>query len=107
MNARFFLLAGNRLPFRLTGPPASAIVWVYPYKYSSGGAYENAGAKGRGFLEWGGIQKEIALLAVSGAALVASIFDLLPLPFDAAWVAICSAGVPIVLEALIGPDYGL
>lgn len=54
------------------------------------------------FLEWGGIKKEIALLAVSGAALVVSIFDLLPLPFDAAWVAIVLCGVPIVLEALIG-----
>ena len=35
-------------------------------------------------------------------ALVASIFDLLPLPFDAAWVAIVLCGIPIVLEALIG-----
>ena len=58
--------------------------------------------KAEAFLEWGGIQKEIALLAVSGAALVVSIFDLLPLPFDAAWVAIVLCGVPIVLEALIG-----
>ena len=58
--------------------------------------------KAEAFLEWGGIQKEIALLAVSGAALVASIFDLLPLPFDAAWVAIVLCGVPIILEALIG-----
>ena len=58
--------------------------------------------KTEAFLEWGGIQKEIALLAISGAALVVSIFDLLPLPFDAAWVAIVLCGVPIVLEALIG-----
>ena len=58
--------------------------------------------KTEAFLEWGGIKKEIALLAVSGAALVVSIFDLLPLPFDAAWVAIVLCGVPIVLEALIG-----
>ncbi len=35
-------------------------------------------------------------------ALVVSIFDLLPLPFDAAWVAIVLCGIPIVLEALIG-----
>ena len=34
--------------------------------------------------------------------LVVSIFDLLPLPFDAAWVAIVLCGIPIVLEALIG-----
>ena len=58
--------------------------------------------KTEAFLEWGGIQKEIALLAISGAALVVSIFDLLPLPFDAAWVAIVLCGVPIILEALIG-----
>ena len=58
--------------------------------------------KTEAFLEWGGIQKEIALLAISGAALVVSIFDLLPLPFDAAWVAIVLCGAPIVLEALIG-----
>ena len=58
--------------------------------------------KTEAFLEWGGIRKEITLLALSGAALVASIFDLLPLPFDAAWVAIVLCGVPIVLEALIG-----
>ena len=54
------------------------------------------------FLEWGGIKKEITLLAISGVALVVSIFDLLPLPFDAAWVAIVLCGIPIVLEALIG-----
>ena len=58
--------------------------------------------KTEAFLEWGGIKKEITLLAISGVALVVSIFDLLPLPFDAAWVAIVLCGVPIVLEALIG-----
>ena len=56
--------------------------------------------KTEAFLEWGGIKKEITLLAISGVALVASIFDLLP--FDAAWVAIVLCGIPIVLEALIG-----
>lgn len=58
--------------------------------------------KTEAFLEWGGIKKEITLLAISGLALVVSIFDLLPLPFDAAWVAIVLCGIPIVLEALIG-----
>ena len=53
-------------------------------------------------LELGGVKKEIVLLAVSGAALIVSIFDLLPLPFDAAWVAIILCGIPILLEALIG-----
>lgn len=54
------------------------------------------------FLELGGVKKEIVLLAVSGAALIVSIFDLIPLPFDAAWVAIILCGIPILLEALIG-----
>ena len=58
--------------------------------------------KTEAFLEWGGIKKEITLLAISGVALVVSIFDLLPLPFDAAWVAIVLCGVPIILEAVIG-----
>ncbi len=58
--------------------------------------------KTEAFLEWGGIKKEITLLAISGVALVVSIFDLLSLPFDAAWVAIVLCGIPIVLEALIG-----
>ena len=58
--------------------------------------------KTEAFLEWGGIKKEITLLAISGVALVVSIFDLLSLPFDAAWVAILLCGIPIVLEALIG-----
>ena len=39
-------------------------------------------------LEFGGIKKDILFLVLSGIALVISIFDLLPLPFDAAWIAI-------------------
>ncbi|HIZ56093.1 MAG TPA: cation-translocating P-type ATPase [Firmicutes bacterium] len=54
------------------------------------------------FLEIGGVKKDIALLAVSGLALIISIFKLLPLPFDAAWIAILLCGTPIVLEAIIG-----
>lgn len=53
-------------------------------------------------LELGGIKKEIVLLFVSGAALLISIFDLIPLPFDAAWIAIILCGIPIILEAIIG-----
>ena len=54
-------------------------------------------------LEWGGVKREIACLAISGIALLISIFDLLPwLPFDAAWAAIILCGAPIVLEAVIG-----
>ena len=31
-----------------------------------------------------------------------SLFDLVPLPFDAAWIAIILCGLPIILEAIIG-----
>ena len=54
------------------------------------------------FLELGGTKKEIVLLIISGIALSFSIFDLLPLPFDTAWVAIILCGIPIILEAVIG-----
>lgn len=54
------------------------------------------------FLEWGGTKKEIVLLIISGIALLLSIFQLIPLPFDPAWVAIVLCGIPIVLEAVIG-----
>ena len=54
------------------------------------------------FLEWGGIKKDIVCLLLSGAALLISMFDLLPLPFDAAWAAIVLCGIPIILEAVIG-----
>ncbi len=53
-------------------------------------------------LELGGMKKDIALLAISGLALLGSLFDWLPLPFDAAWVAIVLCGAPILLEAVIG-----
>ena len=54
------------------------------------------------FLEWGGMKKDIAFLIISGIALMISIFDLIPLPFDAAWIAIILCGIPIILEAVIG-----
>ncbi len=53
-------------------------------------------------LEFGGIKRDIIFLVISGIALLISIFDLLPLPFDAAWVAIVLCGIPIVLEAIVG-----
>ena len=53
-------------------------------------------------LELGGIKKDIALLAVSGVAVLLSLFGVRPLPFDMAWVAIILCGVPIILEAVIG-----
>ena len=39
---------------------------------------------------------------ISGVALIVSIFDLVPLPFDASWAAIILCGIPIILEAVIG-----
>ena len=53
-------------------------------------------------LNFGGIKKDIILLAISGISLIVSIFDLIPLPFDAAWIAIVLCGTPIVAEAFIG-----
>ncbi len=54
------------------------------------------------FLALGGVKKDIALLALSGAALLLSILDINPFPFDIAWVAILLCGVPIIIEAIIG-----
>ena len=54
------------------------------------------------FLELGGTKKDITLLVISGISLIVSIFDLVPLPFDAAWAAILLCGIPIILEAGIG-----
>lgn len=54
------------------------------------------------FMELGGTRKEIVLLVISGVSLVMSLFDLIPLPFDMAWVAIILCGIPIIVEAIIG-----
>lgn len=53
-------------------------------------------------LEWGGTKRDIVFLILSAVALIVSIFDLLPLPFDASWIAIVLCGIPILLEAFIG-----
>ena len=58
--------------------------------------------KAEALLEWGGTKKEITFLVLGGLSLIVSLFDLLPLPFDAAWVAILLCGVPILMEAAIG-----
>ncbi len=51
----------------------------------------------------GGMPRDIVFLCISAAALICSIFNLIPgLPFDIAWVAIILCGLPIVLEAIIG-----
>ena len=54
------------------------------------------------FMDLGGTKKDIGLLVISGIALIVSIFDLIPMPFDAAWVAIILCGIPIIVEAIIG-----
>ena len=53
-------------------------------------------------LELGGIKKDITLLTISGIAVVGSLLNVHPFPFDLAWVAIILCGVPIILEAIIG-----
>lgn len=51
---------------------------------------------------WGGSKKDITFLVISGVFLINSLFHLVPLPFDGAWVAILLCGIPIILEAVIG-----
>lgn len=41
-------------------------------------------------------------MVLSGLAVLASLFDYQPLPFDIAWVAIILCGLPIIIEAIIG-----
>lgn len=53
-------------------------------------------------LELGGIKKDIVLLVISGAAVICSLLNIQPFPFDTAWFAIVLCGLPIVLEAIIG-----
>lgn len=53
-------------------------------------------------LELGGVKKDVTFLIISGVALLFSIFNIVPLPFHAAWFAIILCGIPIILEAIIG-----
>ena len=48
-------------------------------------------------LEFGGIKKDIVPLILSSSALLVSLFDVVPLPFDAAWIAI----IPVSYTHLI------
>lgn len=54
------------------------------------------------FMELGGIRKDIALLAISGVAVVCSLVGFQPFPFDCAWIAIALCGLPNATEAVIG-----
>ncbi len=58
--------------------------------------------KTEAFMELGGTRKDIAFLVLGGLSLIISLFDLIPLPFDAAWIAIILCGIPIIMEAVIG-----
>ena len=58
--------------------------------------------KTEAFMELGGIRKDIAFLVLGGLSLIISLFDLIPLPFDAALIAIILCGIPIIMEAVIG-----
>lgn len=53
-------------------------------------------------LDLGGIKKDIVFLVLSGIAVLASLFDFQPLPFDIGWLAIVLCGLPIIIEAIIG-----
>ena len=55
-----------------------------------------------GLLDIGGTRKDVALLAISAVALVASFASGGALPVDPAWVAIILCGIPIVCGAVIG-----
>ena len=50
----------------------------------------------------GGIKKDVALLVISGAAVICSLLQWQPFPFDMAWIAVVLCGLPIILEAVIG-----
>ena len=53
-------------------------------------------------LEIGGLKKDIAFLVIGGVAVICSLLNIQPFPFDIAWLAIILCGVPIILEAIIG-----
>ena len=55
-----------------------------------------------GFLEIGGMKKDVAFLAISIAALVLSLTVKDQLPFDPAWIAVVLCGIPILIESSVG-----
>lgn len=76
---------------------------IYPYRYKKEKKVKKLMEKLGELLELGGTKKDITLLTISAASLLASLF--VPaelLPFNAAWIYVILCGVPIVLEALIG-----
>ncbi len=55
-----------------------------------------------GFLELGGVAKDVTLLVISAISLIVSFLAPDILPFNPAWIAIVLCGLPIILEAIIG-----
>ncbi len=53
-------------------------------------------------MEVGGLKKDIVFLVLSAIAVICSLCDVSPFPFDMAWIAIVLCGLPIILEAIIG-----
>lgn len=45
---------------------------------------------------------DLVMLAISAVALVLSLLDIEPLPFEVSWVAIVCCGLPILWEAIVG-----
>ena len=86
----------------LTRDTRMGIIWAYPYGYRKGFPMKKIIEKAETFMELGGIKKDIVFLVFGGLSLVVSLFDLIRLPFDAAWIAIILCGVPIIMEAVIG-----
>ena len=53
-------------------------------------------------LDWGGTKKDILFLVLGGIALLNSMFSVLSLPFNSAWITVVLCGIPIILEAIVG-----
>ena len=78
------------------------ILYPYPIWYIGCEKMKKAMYKLEEIMEIGGTKRDIIFIIISGIFLIISLFDLIPLPFDAAWVAIILCGVPIIMEAVIG-----
>ena len=88
----------------MTNIPHGGILYLYPLWVlcKKEGIFMKLMNKLEHLLDWGGMRRDVIFLIISGLSLLASIFDLFPLPFDAAWIAIILCGIPIILEAVIG-----
>lgn len=79
-------------------PAGYKLLYVEEYGFNMKKAIE----KLENLLDFGGIKKDIVFLAISGAAIICSLFKISPFSFDLAWVAVVLCGAPIILEAIIG-----